>query len=68
MVNILKSVLAGIALALLASPQIHASVVVASKLSSESAMIGQMIRLVLNAHGIQTTDRTTLGATPGSLR
>src|SRR5258708_12519572 len=27
-------------------------------------MIGQMIRLLLNAAGIQTVDRTALGATP----
>jgi osmoprotectant transport system substrate-binding protein len=39
-------------------------VVVSSKLSSESAMIAQMIRLLLEANGIPTTDRTTLGATP----
>jgi len=62
--SMLKSLSAGIAMALLAAPQIRAAVIVSSKLSSESAMIGQMIRLVLNAHGIQTTDRTTLGATP----
>jgi osmoprotectant transport system substrate-binding protein len=62
--NILKSLRAGIALALLASPPIHAAVAISSKLSSESALIGQMIRLLLNAHGIQTIDRTALGATP----
>lgn len=39
-------------------------VVVSSKLSSESAMVGQMIRLLLEANGIPTVDRTTLGATP----
>src|SRR5437016_11903048 len=27
-------------------------------------MIGEMIRLLLNAHGIQTLDRTKIGATP----
>ena len=42
----------------------QAAVVVSSKLSSESVMIGQMIRLLLNANGIATVDRTTLGATP----
>jgi osmoprotectant transport system substrate-binding protein len=41
-----------------------APVVVASKLSSESAMIGQMLRLVLEAHDIPTVDRSLLGATP----
>jgi len=39
-------------------------VVVSSKLSTESAMIGQMIRLLLGANGIPTVDRMTLGATP----
>ncbi|HET9693800.1 MAG TPA: glycine betaine ABC transporter substrate-binding protein, partial [Steroidobacteraceae bacterium] len=58
------------ACALVASLFVHACaaaaapVVVSSKLSSESAMIGQMIRLLLEAHGIETIDRTTLGATP----
>lgn len=41
-----------------------APVVVSSKLSTESAMIGEMIRLLLEAGGIPTVDRTMLGATP----
>ena len=51
---------------LLASPLAAATrpVVVSSKLSSESAMIGQMIRLLLDAHGIPTVDRMAIGATP----
>ena len=56
---------AALLLALLATAPLRAAVVVvSSKLSSESAMLGQMIRLLLNAHGIATVDRTTLGATP----
>lgn len=51
-------------LALLAAAPGRAAVVVSSKLSSESVMIGQMIRLLLNANGIPATDRTALGATP----
>jgi osmoprotectant transport system substrate-binding protein len=51
-------------LALGASPQVLAAVVVSSKLSSESAMLGQMIRLMLSSRGIDTVDRTRLGATP----
>jgi osmoprotectant transport system substrate-binding protein len=47
----------------LANPAL-AAVVVSSKLSSESAMLGEMIRLLLNAHGVPTIDRMTLGATP----
>jgi osmoprotectant transport system substrate-binding protein len=39
-------------------------VVVSSKLSSESALIGEMLRLVLSAAGIPTVDRLKLGATP----
>jgi osmoprotectant transport system substrate-binding protein len=62
--KLLKSFSIGAVLALLAAAPLHAAVVVSSKLSSESAMIGQMIRLLLNAHGIPTVDRTTLGATP----
>jgi len=50
--------------ALAAPPPLPAAVVVSSKLSSESAMIGQMIRLLLDANGIATVDRMTLGATP----
>ncbi|HLN09391.1 MAG: glycine betaine ABC transporter substrate-binding protein [Steroidobacteraceae bacterium] len=60
----LQSLCVAAALALTGSPQLQAAVVVSSKLSSESAMIGQMIRLMLNADGIQTVDRMTLGATP----
>jgi osmoprotectant transport system substrate-binding protein len=45
------------------SPQ-QSPVVVSSKLSDESAMIGEMIRLTLQAHGIQTVDRMRIGATP----
>ena len=60
----LKFLLAGALLALVAAAPLRAPVVVSSKLSSESAMIGQMIRLLLDAHGIPTIDRMTLGATP----
>jgi osmoprotectant transport system substrate-binding protein len=41
-----------------------APVVVSSKLSSESALIGHMIRLLLEANGIPTVDRMTLAGTP----
>ena len=51
------------ALALGAGTPCRAAVVVSSKLSSESAMLGQMIRLMLNANGIPTVDRTRIGAT-----
>jgi osmoprotectant transport system substrate-binding protein len=64
-VGVLKSLCLGLALALGALPPAQAAaVVVSSKLSSESAMLGQMIRLLLNAHDIPTLDRTKIGATP----
>jgi osmoprotectant transport system substrate-binding protein len=50
-------------LALTAAPTLPAAVVVSSKLSSESAMLGEMIRLMLNAAGIATIDRSRIGAT-----
>lgn len=52
------------ALALWAGTVSSAPVVVSSKLSSESATIGHMIRLLLEAHGIPTEDRMILAATP----
>ncbi|HEV2285196.1 MAG TPA: glycine betaine ABC transporter substrate-binding protein [Steroidobacteraceae bacterium] len=63
MAQFLKSLCVAALLALSASPSL-AAVVVSSKLSSESAMIGEMIRLLLEAHGVPTVDRMTLGATP----
>jgi osmoprotectant transport system substrate-binding protein len=58
-------VILAVALMLAASPALSAAaVIVSSKLSSESAMLGEMIRLLLNANGIQTIDRTRIGATP----
>ena len=46
MAKILKSLCVAAVLALGASPQLQAVVIVSSKLSSESAMIGHMIRLL----------------------
>ena len=59
-----KTLTATILLALVFVAPVQAAVVVSSKLSSESAMLGHMIRLLLDAGGIQTVDRMTLGATP----
>ena len=64
MVRVLRSLCAAAALALALAAPLQAAVVVSSKLSSESAMLGQMIRLMLNADGIATVDRTRIGATP----
>lgn len=62
--RILKSLCVAAVLSLSVANPAAAAVVVSSKLSSESAMIGEMIRLLLNAHGVPTVDRMTLGATP----
>jgi len=59
----LNSLIVSAALLFGMSVPIHGAVVVSSKLSSESAMIGQMIRMMLNASGMETVDRTALGAT-----
>lgn len=66
MARFFKALCIAATLALLAPPPARAGspVVVSSKLSSESAMIGEMIRLVLGAAGIPTVDRLKLGATP----
>jgi osmoprotectant transport system substrate-binding protein len=61
--SLLKSLCVAV-LALGTSLPSPAAIVVSSKLSSESAMIGEMIRLLLDAHGVPTIDRMTLGATP----
>jgi osmoprotectant transport system substrate-binding protein len=55
---------ATLALIAAAPSRARSPVVISSKLSSESAMIGEMIRLVLSAAGIPTVDRLKLGATP----
>ncbi len=62
--QILKSLCVAAVFSLSVPAPALAAVVVSSKLSSESAMIGEMIRLLLNAHGVPTVDRMTLGATP----
>ncbi len=64
MTRILKLGLVTAVLAGVFATPLDAAVVVSSKLSSESAMLGQMIRLLLDAHGIATVDRTKIGATP----
>ena len=66
MARFFKSLCIAAALALIASAPSWAgsAVIVSSKLSSESAMIGEMIRLLLDAAGISTVDRLQIGATP----
>jgi osmoprotectant transport system substrate-binding protein len=62
--NVLKRLCLAAALLILLAPRADCAVVVSSKLSDESAMIGEMIRLLLSANGIATVDRMRLGATP----
>jgi osmoprotectant transport system substrate-binding protein len=62
--RMLKSLCVVAALAFAMAAPLEAAVVVSSKLSSESAMLGQMIRLILNANGVPTVDRTRIGPTP----
>lgn len=66
MARFFKAICIAATLTLIAPAPSRASapVIVSSKLSSESAMIGEMIRLVLGAAGIPTVDRLKLGATP----
>lgn len=64
MADFLRSLCLTLALACGALAPADAAVVVSSKLSSESAMIGHMIRLLLEANGIPTVDRMTLAGTP----
>ncbi|HVN44800.1 MAG TPA: glycine betaine ABC transporter substrate-binding protein [Steroidobacteraceae bacterium] len=64
MSKLLKLLCAAALLAVLAASPLEAAVVVSSKLSSESAMLGQMIRLLLAAERIPVIDRTRIGATP----
>ena len=55
----------GAALALgLAAGAANAQVVVSSKIDTEGGVLGNIILAVLNANGIETTDRVQLGATP----
>ncbi|MHB8817116.1 MAG: glycine betaine ABC transporter substrate-binding protein [Steroidobacteraceae bacterium] len=66
MARFFKALCIAATLTLIASAPSRAGspVIVSSKLSSESAMIGEMIRLVLSAAGIPTVDRLKIGATP----
>ena len=53
-----------IGVAVLAAGSARAEVVVGSKLDTEATLLGNMILLALEANGIATEDRITLGGTP----
>jgi len=61
-----SKILWAIALATLLAgvPAARADVVVSSKLDTEATLLGTMIKLALEANGIKTKDRLTLGGTP----
>mgnify|MGYP001019239826 FL=1 len=60
---VVKFIGAAFALSLTAGAA-NAQVVVSSKIDTEGGVLGNIILAVLNANGIQTTDRVQLGATP----
>jgi osmoprotectant transport system substrate-binding protein len=64
MIRHLKRFVWGLALAASVAIGARADVVVGSKLDTEATLLGNMILLVLEANGIATEDRTTLGGTP----
>ena len=53
-----------VAAGLAGSAAARADVVVSSKLDTEATLLGTMIKLMLDANGIKTKDRLTLGGTP----
>jgi osmoprotectant transport system substrate-binding protein len=64
MIRDLKRLTLGLALVASVSFGVHANVVVGSKLDTEATLLGNMILLTLEANGIATEDRITLGGTP----
>ena len=64
MLKILKSLGLVVALFSVLAGGARADVVVSSKLDAEATLLGNMILLMLDANGIKTQDRLTLGGTP----
>lgn len=64
MFKALKPVTLAMALVASLAGAARADVVVGSKLDAEATLLGNMILLMLDANGIQTQDRLTLGGTP----
>ncbi len=61
---VLKSLTAFLVVGLATLSVAKADVVVSSKIDTEGSVLGNIILLTLNAHGIKTQDRIQLGATP----
>ncbi|PSC04219.1 ABC transporter substrate-binding protein [Alsobacter soli] len=64
MLKTIKTIGFALTLALGAASAARADVVVSSKLDTEATLLGNVIRIVLEANGIKTQDRLTLGGTP----
>lgn len=64
MFKALKPVTLAMALVASLAGAARADVVVGSKLDAEATLLGNMILLMLDANGIKTQDRLTLGGTP----
>jgi osmoprotectant transport system substrate-binding protein len=61
----LKSLIAGLALAVAAALPGHADpIVVSSKIDTEGNLLGNIILQVLQSHGLPVTNKVSLGATP----
>src|SRR5215217_1071623 len=64
MLRSLKTFAVGLALAASVAAGARADVVVGSKIDTEGTLLGNVIALVLEANGIATEDRISLGGTP----
>ncbi|GGH12984.1 ABC transporter substrate-binding protein [Alsobacter metallidurans] len=64
MIKVSKIAVVAFGLAMGAVGAARADVVVSSKLDTEATLLGNVIRIVLEANGVKTQDRLTLGGTP----
>ena len=64
MIRALKRLTLGLALAAATTAGASAAVVVGSKIDTEGTLLGNMILLALQGHGLATEDRIALGGTP----
>ncbi len=63
--NLLKSLIVGLALSVAVSaPTLADPIVVSSKIDTEGNLLGNIILQVLQSHGLQTTNKVSLGSTP----
>ena len=62
--NLLKSLIVGLALSVAVSVDVADPIVVSSKIDTEGNLLGNIILQVLQSHGLQTTNKVSLGGTP----